>query len=106
MSDLLRSQADLLVLAVLQSGPEHGYAIIAQIRERSEGKFDLPEGTVYPVLHRLEREGFLRSAWASAEGRKRRVYELTGVGRESLRSRQREWQQFSAAMQSVVGVTS
>jgi PadR family transcriptional regulator PadR len=106
MSDLLRSQTDLLILAVLQSGPEHGYAIIDQIKQRSEGSFALPEGTIYPVLHRLEREGLLSSTWSEVAGRRRRVYELTGAGRESLRVRQEDWRQFARAMQAVVGGAS
>jgi PadR family transcriptional regulator len=103
MSDLLRGQADLLIFAVLQGGPAHGYAIIEAIRERSEGAFDLPEGTVYPALHRLEREGFLSSSWSRSEGRPRRSYELAGPGREALRVREGEWSRFSAAMRAVIG---
>lgn len=103
MSDLLGAQSDLLILAVLQSGPAHGYAIIDAIKSRSEGRFDLPEGTIYPALHRLERQGFLTSAWSSAEGRRRRVYDLSAAGREAVRDRQREWAQFATAMTAVIG---
>lgn len=103
MSDLLGSQSDLLILAVLQSGPTHGYAIIEAIKSRSEGRFELPEGTIYPALHRLESQGFLASAWSQAEGRRRRVYELSAAGREALRNRQREWAQFATAMTAVIG---
>jgi PadR family transcriptional regulator len=103
MSDLLGAQSDLLILAVLQSGPAHGYAIIESIKARSEGRFELPEGTIYPALHRMERQGFLTSAWSSAEGRRRRVYELNGAGREALRQRQQEWSRFSTAMTAVIG---
>ncbi len=106
MSDLWRSQTDLLILAVLQPGPEHGYAIIEQIKQRSQGSFVLAEGTIYPVLHRMEREGLLRSSWSQAAGRRRRVYELTGAGRESLRAREQDWRQFARAMQAVVGGAS
>jgi transcriptional regulator len=103
MSDLLGAQSDLLILAVLQSGPAHGYAIIDAIKSRSEGRLDLPEGTIYPALHRLERQGFLTSAWSSAEGRRRRVYDLSAAGREAVRDRQREWAQFATAMTAVIG---
>jgi PadR family transcriptional regulator PadR len=106
MSDLLGPQSDLLILAVLQSGPAHGYAIIEAIKTRSQGRFDLPEGTIYPALHRLERQGFLTSAWSAAEGRRRRVYDLSAAGREALRARQQEWRDFSAAVNATIGATA
>ena len=61
-SEQLKGHLDPLVLAILEQGPAHGYAIIESLRERSGGAFDLPEGTIYPALHRLERAGTLRSA--------------------------------------------
>ena len=67
----LKGNLDLLLLSVLSAGPAHGYAIISALRERSEGTFDLPEGTIYPALHRLEDSGLLASSWAQAEGRRR-----------------------------------
>src|SRR5689334_13416147 len=76
----LKGHLDLLVLSVLTDGPLHGYAIIEALRERSEDAFDLPEGTVYPVLHRLERSGLLASDWDTASGRRRRTYRLTRPG--------------------------
>jgi DNA-binding PadR family transcriptional regulator len=103
MSDLLRSQADLLILAVLQSGPAHGYSIIEEIKRRSQGQFDLPEGTIYPALHRLETEGLLASDWQQVEGRRRRVYRLTAQGLEAGRERMADWRRFARAMQAVVG---
>jgi len=106
MSDLLGTQSDLLILAVLQSGPAHGYAIIESIKSRSQGRFDLPEGTIYPALHRMERQGFLTSAWSSAEGRRRRVYELSAAGREALRDRRSEWTRFATAMGAVIGAST
>jgi DNA-binding PadR family transcriptional regulator len=102
MSDLFSAQSDVLILAVLQSGPAHGYAIIDAIKTRSEGRFDLPEGTIYPALHRLERQGFLVSAWTPGERRQRRTYELSGAGREALAARRSEWQHFSIAMSAVI----
>src|SRR3954447_2359796 len=103
MSDLLRSQTDLLLLAVLQSGPAHGYAVIEQIKRRSEGEFGLPEGTVYPALHRLETQGLLSSDWDLVEGRRRRVYRLTAPGLAAVQARRDDWQRFSGAMRLVVG---
>ena len=68
----LKGNLDLLLLSVLSSGPAHGYAIISALRDRSGGTFDLPEGTIYPALHRLEDAGLLVSTWDRAQGRRRR----------------------------------
>jgi DNA-binding PadR family transcriptional regulator len=103
MSDLLRGQVEVLILAVLQSGPTHGYAIIDQIRARSQGEFSLPEGTVYPLLHRLEAQGLLASAWQDVEGRRRRVYSLTAPGLRAMQERRAGWDRFAGAMQAVIG---
>jgi transcriptional regulator len=99
----VRGQLDLLILSVLQHGEAHGYEVIAELRRRSEGEFDLPEGTVYPALHRLEREGLLASDWASLDGRRRRVYRLTASGARALVEQSRQWRRFSASMTSVLG---
>ncbi len=80
----------------------HGYAIIERLRLRSDGAFDLPEGTVYPALHRLERLGLLSSAWVTFRGRRRRVYELTRRGRAALREGRGEWTVFSRAIEAVL----
>jgi PadR family transcriptional regulator PadR len=100
----LRGHLDLLLLATLQrTGPTHGYALIAALRDDSSGAFDLPEGTVYPALHRLERAGDVASRWSDDAGRKRRVYELTPAGVTSLAARQREWRLFARGMSAVIG---
>lgn len=96
-------QLDLLLLAVLADEPLHGYAVIAAIRARSNGVFDLPEGTVYPALHRLEAAGSLRSSWQRLEGRKRRVYELTGAGVAARIAERTRWQRFVASIDTVLG---
>ena len=103
MSDLVRSQTDLLVLSVLQSGPAHGYAVIESIKHRSEGEFGLPEGAVYPVLHRLETQGLLSSDWDLVDGRRRRVYKLTAPGLAAAQERREDWGRFAKAMGLVVG---
>jgi len=95
----LKGNLDLLLLSILSAGPAHGYAIIAALRERSEGTFDLPEGTIYPALHRLEQAGLLSSRWTTAEsGRRRRVYALTRRGDRALAERRAVWQEFSDAI--------
>jgi PadR family transcriptional regulator PadR len=99
----LKGNLDLLLLSVLAAGPAHGYAIISALRERSEGTFDLPEGTIYPALHRLEDAGLLGSSWAEGEGRKRRVYGLTDSGVAALASERTEWRAFVTGIQAVLG---
>jgi PadR family transcriptional regulator, regulatory protein PadR len=99
----LKGNLDLLLLSVLAAGPAHGYAVITALRERSEGAFDLGEGTVYPALHRLEAAGLLASDWADTPGRKRRVYVLTSKGATALTGEQARWRRFAAGVQAVVG---
>jgi PadR family transcriptional regulator, regulatory protein PadR len=101
-AETLKGHLDALVLATLRDGPAHGYAVIEELRLRSEGAFDLAEGTVYPVLHRLEAEGLLSSAWSTAAGRRRRVYRLTRRGRAGLVGRRGEWERFAHAVEAVL----
>ena len=97
--EMLKGHLDMIVLAALAAGPAHGYAVIEEIRRRSSGAFELPEGTMYPVLHRLEHAGLLAGRWTTAEsGRRRRVYALTKRGRRELGERRAVWEQFSEAI--------
>jgi PadR family transcriptional regulator, regulatory protein PadR len=97
--EMLKGHLDLIVLAALAAGPAHGYAVIEQIRRKSGRAFDLPEGTIYPALHRLEQAGLLASRWTRAEsGRRRRVYALTRRGERALAERRAVWRQFSDAI--------
>ena len=100
----LKGHLDALVLAVLVDGPAHGYAVIEQLRERSGGQFDLPEGTVYPALHRLERTGVVSSRHETVGGRERRIYKLTRRGRSTLAAGREDWQVFAATVSSMLGV--
>ena len=90
------------MLATLRGGPAHGYAVIEELKRRSEGAFDLAEGTVYPVLHRLEADGLLASSWSTVAGRRRRVYRLTKRGEKALAAREAEWRAFSTAVEAVL----
>jgi PadR family transcriptional regulator, regulatory protein PadR len=99
----LKGNLDLLLLSVLAAGPTHGYAIISALRDRSGGAFDLPEGTVYPALHRLEDAGLLTSSWAETDGRRRRVYGLTDKGAAALAAERTEWRTFATSIQAVLG---
>src|SRR5499426_1720180 len=97
--EMLKGHLDMIVLAALAGGPAHGYAVIEEIRRRSGQAFDLPEGTVYPVLHRLEASGLLTSRWMTAEsGRRRRVYALTRRGMRALAKQREVWERFSDAV--------
>ena len=101
-AESLKGHLDALILAVLADGPLHGYAIIEKLKRRSEGALALPEGTVYPALHRLEAGGLLASEWSDGEGRRRRIYELTRRGRRELGTRRSEWREFSRAVEAVL----
>jgi PadR family transcriptional regulator PadR len=102
MTEALKGHLDPLILAVVAAGPAHGYAIIEELKRRSRGTFALPEGTVYPALHRLERARLLESGWSSTSGRKRRVYRLTRRGRRRLESSKGEWRDFARAIDAVL----
>ncbi len=101
--EAIKGHLDALLLAVVAEGPVHGYAVVERLRARSGGRFDLPEGTVYPALHRLEADGLLQSRWTVVGGRKRRQYELNDRGRAELCDRSAEWRRFAAAVEHVLG---
>jgi PadR family transcriptional regulator, regulatory protein PadR len=102
-ADTLNGQLDPLILATVAEEPAHGYSILQSLKLRSGGAFDLAEGTIYPALHRLERDGLLNSAWSTDSGRRRRVYSVTRSGAASLEVRRREWKQFARAIEAVMG---
>jgi PadR family transcriptional regulator PadR len=98
----VRGRLDLLILAVLSRGPAHGYAVIEELRRRSDGAFALPEGSVYPALHRLEREGLLTSRWSPGPRRRRRIYRLTPRGRREFAREREEWVLLAKAVAAVL----
>jgi PadR family transcriptional regulator PadR len=102
-ADVLKGHLDMLLLAIVEDGPFHGYAVIEELRQRTDGAIDLPEGTIYPALHRLERAGLLTSSWSQVNGRRRRSYSLTPIGRKAAREKRREWSAFALTVQRVVG---
>jgi DNA-binding PadR family transcriptional regulator len=101
-AEILKGHLDTLLLATLEVGPRHGYAIKEALRAGSGGRFDLPTGTVYPALHRLERAGLVRSTWSTVGGRHRRTYELTADGRRMLGAERVSWQEFAAAVSALL----
>jgi PadR family transcriptional regulator PadR len=98
-----QGQLDGLLLAILQQGPLHGYAIASELRARSDGALEVPEGTLYPVLHKLEQEGLVRSHWEKVGGRRRRVYAASPESQHALHERFENWQRLSSAIDSVFG---
>jgi PadR family transcriptional regulator PadR len=97
----LKGHLEGLILAVIAGEPKHGYAVIETLKQRSGGSLDLPEGTVYPALHRLERSALLHSEWSDS-GRRRRVYRLTPKGERELGVRRHRWRAFSSTVDAVL----
>ena len=102
-SRLLSGTVDTLLLEVVSAGPTYGYEITQRVTSRSEGYFHLKEGSLYPALHRLERQKYVESFWKEAEGRERKYYKLTPAGRTALAAKKKEWQQFASGVQGVLG---
>jgi len=98
----LKGHLDVLLLATLNDGPQHGYAIKEALRDGSGGRFDLPTGTVYPALHRLERAGLITGSWSVVDGRRRRSYELTEDGRRKLKGERANWREFATAVTTLL----
>lgn len=104
--EVLKGHLDMLLLAVLEDDPSHGYAIIDEVRRRTDGAVDLPTGTAYPALHRLERAGLISSTWRTVDGRRRREYELTRAGAAALGDQRVAWARFSTAVNALLGGTA
>jgi DNA-binding PadR family transcriptional regulator len=101
-AETLKGHLDGMLLAALETGPRHGYAIMEALRAGSGGQFDLPTGTIYPALRRLERAGLIQGTWSAAGGRRRRVYELTPPGHRTLAAARGGWREFSAAVTALL----
>lgn len=102
-ADILKGHLDLLLLSVIADSPGHGYAIAESLRALSQSHIDLPEGTLYPALHRLEAAGLISGRWLQPNGRRRRVYQLTAKGRQFRTQKHREWDLFARTVYGVVG---
>ena len=103
-SRLLWGTVEMLILEVISHGCSYGYEISQTVSGRSQGYFDLKEGSLYPALHRLERQKLLSSYWQETDGRRRKYYKLTATGRKTLEAKKAEWQEFAAGVQGVLGV--
>jgi PadR family transcriptional regulator PadR len=102
--ELLKGAADTLVLAAFVESEKYGYQVVKELERRSEGFFQLKEGTLYPILHRLERQGLLSGRWETMpNGSERRYYSLTAKGERALSDKLDEWQTFASAVSRVTG---
>lgn len=101
-SEALKGHLDALILAALEDGPRHGYAIMERLRDASGGRVDLPTGTLYPALHRLEERGLIAGSWSAVGGRRRRSYELTAAGTRALSTERADWREFTSIISAVL----
>ena len=102
-SDLLQGTLDLLILRTLALEPKHGWAIAKRIEQASADALQVTQGALYPALHRLEQQGWIRAAWRKTEtGREAKFYELTRAGRTQLRKELAQWERLSNAVGLVI----
>jgi DNA-binding PadR family transcriptional regulator len=103
--DLVAASAVPLVLSILEEGENYGYAIIQRVRSLSSGHMEWTDGMLYPILHRLEAQGYVRSRWGESEtGRKRKYYALKTGGRKALIEQKEQWQVVLAILNKLWGV--
>lgn len=101
--DLLQGTLDLLILRTLQVEPQHGWAIAERIEEISMHVLEINQGSLYPALHRLEHEGWIKAEWGVSElGRRARFYRLTAAGRKQLELESKSWERMTAAISRVL----
>lgn len=101
---LLSGSTPLLVLSLLKDGDKYGYEMVTELAKRSDDTFQLKEGTLYPLLHTLEKNGYVTAYLQStASGRERKYYRLTNAGRAQLEYKEKEWQLFSQKVNAVLG---
>ena len=100
--ELLKGSTSTLVLSVLENNDLYGYRIIRELEIRSEKAFEMSEGTLYPILHALEKEKYLESYWNEIDGRRRKYYHITNKGKEQLADKKEEWKSFSANVNKVL----
>jgi PadR family transcriptional regulator PadR len=102
--NLARSCHEALILSTLGDGPRHGYQLALEIEDRSDGRFKFNHGTLYPILHKLESQGFIDGSWSEPTGkRKRRQYALTGAGRKHLKQVRSAWSAYFESFFNVIG---
>lgn len=95
-----------MVLSVLASGKQYGYLVQKQVRLASAGRVELQAGTLYPLLHRLEDQGLVRSSWDQSTGRPRKWYELTTAGRKRLAAQAQQWADYAACVRDLLALAN
>ena len=103
--ELTKGSSAMLVLSVLEKEELYGYMIIKRIAEKSDNTFTFKEGTLYPILHNFEAEGFVKSYTVEAEGRKRKYYKITKKGLKALEETKEEWKAYTTAVRKVIDAT-
>jgi DNA-binding PadR family transcriptional regulator len=98
----LKGHLDALLLAALEDGPRHGYAVMEALRRSTGGRLDLPTGTIYPALRRLEAAGLIAGSWSVVAGRRRRSYRLTAAGARALSGKRAGWRDFAATVSAAL----
>ena len=102
-SDLLQGTLDMLILKIVALAPIHGYGLAQRIRQISKDVLQVPQGSLYPALHRLEKRGWLRAEWGEAEtGREAKFYAVTRVGRKQLQAETANWGRLSEAVAMIL----
>jgi len=102
--DLLHGTLDMLVLKAVSLGPLHGYGVLLRIEQISGDRLEVPQGSLYPALYRLEHEGWIASEWGQSENKRRaRYYSLTDAGRKRLEMETRKWNEMAEAIGAVLG---
>lgn len=100
--ELLKGSTPTLILSVLEKHDLYGYKIIRELELRSENAFEMSEGTLYPILHALEKEKYLESYWNEVDGRNRKYYHITKKGLSQLQEKKEEWKSFSTSVNKVL----
>jgi PadR family transcriptional regulator PadR len=98
----LKGHLDALLLAALEGGPRHGYAVTEALRPGTGGRLDLPTGTIYPALRRLEQAGLTTGSWSVVAGRRRRCDRLAEAGQQALAGQRAAWREFAATVSAVL----
>lgn len=102
-SDLVQGTLDLLILRILSTGPRHGWAIAKRMKQVSSDVLQVTQGSLYPALHRLEQQGWLKATWDETDtGRQAKIYSLTAAGRRQLEREMASWDRLSSAIRIVL----
>ncbi|GJQ64633.1 MAG: PadR family transcriptional regulator [Melioribacteraceae bacterium] len=104
VSNLTKNFNEALILSILFLEPKHGYQIALEIEEKSEGLFKFNHGTLYPILHKLEKEGLIKGDWeADSPKRKRKFYAITSIGKKHMKNQYREWENLTNHFFNIIG---